>query len=174
MMSHGSTTLSSQPAILIKVVGEPETALDVSPGPQAGGGVYSKTTELLDAASGGKHLMRAAAISRCSVIAGLQVYLSICNDWDDLSYWRASRLTIPRTSWHRACMPHRSERRSDRPSISGARSAPSSGVCHSGWGCKREAKAARLSPLPGGSHMQAPRAHGFAIATLTLNSDGLA
>jgi hypothetical protein len=86
MMSHGSTTLSSQPAILIKVVGEPETALDVSPGPQAGGGVYSKTTELLDAASGGKHLMRAAAISRCSVIAGLQVYLSICNDWDDLSY----------------------------------------------------------------------------------------
>src|SRR5262249_3346490 len=29
----------------------------------------------------------------------------------------ARRLTIPDTSWHRACMPHRSERRSDRPSI---------------------------------------------------------
>ena len=36
---------------------------------------------------GGKlPLTRAAAISWCSVIAGLQVYLSICNDWDDLSY----------------------------------------------------------------------------------------
>ena len=26
-------------------------------------------------------------------------------------------LTIPGTSWRRACMPHRSEKRSDRPSI---------------------------------------------------------
>lgn len=26
-------------------------------------------------------------------------------------------ITIPGTSWRRACMPHRSERRSDRPSI---------------------------------------------------------
>jgi hypothetical protein len=41
----------------------------------------------------------------------------ICNDWDDLSYRRANRLTTPGTSWRRACIPHRSERRSDRPSI---------------------------------------------------------
>jgi hypothetical protein len=41
----------------------------------------SKATEILyrGAAGGGKsHLMRAAAISWCSVIAGLQVYLSVC------------------------------------------------------------------------------------------------
>ena len=96
MMSHGSTTLSSPPVILIKVGGEPETELDVSPGPQAGGRVYSKTTELLDAAGGGKHLMRAAAISWCSVIAVLQVYLSICNDWDDLSYLASEPSHHPR------------------------------------------------------------------------------
>ena len=63
--------------------------------------LYSKATKLLyrGAVGGGKlPLTRAAAISWCSVIAGLQVYLSICNDWDDLSCRQASRLTIPGTS----------------------------------------------------------------------------
>jgi hypothetical protein len=30
--------------------------------------------------------VRAAAISSCSLIVGPQIYLLICNDWDDLSY----------------------------------------------------------------------------------------